>query len=293
MSKPDVPFVPPRSLFGYRVVSELGQGSDCRIYRGADAAGKVVALKHLKLLTKASGDYIAQAECEAAVSQRIDHPAVRKVTQVFRTRRWVHGIGELMRWKSPKVTAEVCLVMEMVDGGTLTNLPDFDMVRLCALLLDLADGVGAIHKAGLVHSEIKPSNILFTKSGKAKIIDLGLACEPGTARNFIHHTPGFIAPEQSAHKKVTFQTDIFSFGATAYRVLTGKVPGIEMREGKQKEVDKYPSPRELNPNIPPALSALVVECLKKTPDQRPRDISDVRDRLSMAIKQVDHKPAHR
>ena len=104
-------------------------------------------------------------------------------------------------------------------------------------------------------------------------------CPVGTVRRWVHHTPGYVAPEQTNHQKLTAQTDIFSFGAVMYRMLTGASPS-------QKPEEKNYSPREQNRFVPPALSALVMECINRKPEQRPGTIVEVADRLKMAMGQL-------
>src|SRR6201999_3313842 len=116
---------------------------------------------------------------------------------------------------------EIYVLMEMVDGMTLEQQHSEDIVVLCRLMQQVASGLLAMHKAGFVHADIKPNNILVTDDLHVKIIDFGQSCAVGTVKERIQGTPDYIAPEQVNRKPINQQTDVFNLGATLYWNLTG------------------------------------------------------------------------
>ena len=150
-----------------------------------------------------------------------------------------------------------------------------------------------MHKAGYVHADIKPNNIMITGDNHVKIIDFGQSCPIGTVKERIQGTPDYIAPEQVQRRSIIPQTDVFNLGATMYWLLTQKhVPtlipkgnaGISLRTE-----DACKPPIELNPDVPPALSSLVMDCIHTDAPQRPDNMALVSDRLDIAAKQFKRR----
>ena len=147
--------------------------------------------------------------------------------------------------------------------------------------------------------ELAEAFALGARSEGASIIDLGLASPIGTAKQRIHGTPGFIAPEQVQLKPLTPRTDVFCFGATMYKMLTGNsVPSVLRERTKSKpiiattrkyEEEECPTPRSLNPAIPPALSQLIMDCVRHRVEDRPENLTVVSDRLWLAIGQMERE----
>jgi CheY-like chemotaxis protein len=174
------------------------------------------------------------------------------------------------------------LVLEYVEGLTLAELiqqsgrlqPD----RALRIVAQVADGLGAAWKLGIIHRDVKPGNILIDKHGNAKLADLGqavLASEliAGTgASPDAAGTPAYIAPEQMLNPKdVTFRADIYSLGATLYHAVTGRMPftGRSAREVMIKQVrEPVVPPHHLVPGLDRAVSDLIVRMLAKDPSDR-------------------------
>lgn len=193
-----------------------------------------------------------------------------------------------------KVT-EMLLSMEFFDGKSLESVPTLSLVDVLLVFRMIATGLNAMHQQGFIHCDIKPNNILMSKAGSIKIIDLGQSCKIGTTKRRIQGTPAYIAPEQVRRKPLGPRTDIFNLGATMYWALTGKnVPTlIPKRNGTliHKKNDNssigiqrnYPAPHELKKRIPIGISRLVMECVKDNPAQRPPNMMTVISRLDLMI----------
>lgn len=265
-------------IMGYEVLSTLGHGARSTIYsvRGPDR--KIYALKHVIRSKPSDQRFIEQAIREHEVASRFLYPSIRRSYKLIR-RRW------FIR------TREVCVLMEMVDGQSLELHPVADVLEVCKIAKEVANGLREMHDAGYVHADIKPNNIMVTGQRQVKIIDFGQSCPIGTIKERIQGTPDYIAPEQVLRKRITPKTDMFNFGATFYWVLTRHhVPTLIPRG--EAGVDPKPStmhcqpPRELNPAVPPALSSLVMNCVDNDPEQRPESMDIVIERLDLAIAQL-------
>jgi serine/threonine-protein kinase len=150
-----------------------------------------------------------------------------------------------------------------------------------------------MHKAGYVHADIKPNNIMITGEGHVKIIDYGQSCPIGTVKERIQGTPDYIAPEQVQRRSIIPQTDVFNLGATMYWLLTQKHVPTLIPKGKAgislRTEDTCKAPMELNPDVPPALSSLVMDCIHTDAPQRPETMALVSDRLDIAAKQFNRR----
>ena len=264
----------PRELFGYQVISEIGKGAASTIYAVSDpVSGQVYALKHVLRKTDKEQRFIEQVQNEFEVSKICKHPVLRKVVDLKTVKKFFGPI------------TEVALIMELIDGIPLDEKPLTPSgVKLILMdFIKVAEALWEVNKAGYVHCDTKPGNIMITGDGTVRLIDLGQACKVGTAKERVQGTPSFIAPEQARCKPLSEQTDVYNFGATLYWALTGRrVPTILTVEKSDRQMVKeqsYPSPRELNEQVPPRLSELVMHCLRHRPWERPTDMGSVLMRL--------------
>jgi serine/threonine-protein kinase len=144
-----------------------------------------------------------------------------------------------------------------------------------------------MHREGFIHCDMKPNNIIISKAGSIKIIDLGQSCKIGTTKRRIQGTPDYIAPEQVRRKALGPRTDIFNLGATMYWALTGKnVPTLIPKKKSSLGMvvrRNCPPPHELKPRIPERISTLVMDCVKDNPAQRPQNMMMVITRLDLMI----------
>ncbi len=268
---------------GFTIKKRIGTGARSTIYLATDQQNNTdVALKRIIFERPGDSRVFEQTETEYKVAQRINHPYVRKCYKLKKIRNMFQ-------------VTEMLLSMELFDGKSLEDSPTLSLVDVLLVFRMVASGLNAMHQQGFIHCDIKPNNILMSKVGSIKIIDLGQSCKNGTTKRRIQGTPDYIAPEQVRRKPLSPRTDIFNLGATMYWALTGKnVPTlIPKRNGTliPKKNDSlgtaiprnYPAPHELKKRIPIRISRLVMDCVKDNPAQRPPNMMTVISRLDLMI----------
>lgn len=260
----------------FEIISCLGYGARSTIYAVTEKATKqVYALKRVIRKSAEDDRFLEQAEQEFAIASQFDHPALRKSIRIIRKRKLLK-------------TMELFLLMELVDGTSLDIQRPTKLTSLIKIFIQAAQGLGAMHRLGYVHADIKPNNILVNDENKIKIIDFGQSCAIGTVKTRIQGTPDYIAPEQVGRGPLTPATDVFNYGATLYWCTTDHhIPTLIPRKNKQgipieTKGDARP-PHEINPNIPVPLSRLIMDCVQTLPPHRPQDFSTVLPRLELAL----------
>lgn len=263
----------PKQLFGYDVISEVGRGAASIIYAVSDPAsgGQVYALKHVVRRNEKEQRYVEQVQNEFEVSKLCAHPVLRKVVDLKTVKKFFGPI------------TEVAMTMELIDGVPFDEKRYTDVKRIVDVFIEVAKGLWEIHKAGYVHCDTKPGNIMITSDGGVKLIDLGQAAKIGTVKERVQGTPSFIAPEQARCKPLSDQTDVYNFGASLYWALTHqRVPTLLTVNKEDRHIVKaqqYPSPMDLNPQVPPDLSNIVMQCLRLRPNERVAGIASALVRL--------------
>lgn len=267
-------------IAGYDIVSTLGEGAHSTIYAVRDKTGQIMVLKRVIKEGPSQQRFIDQALAEHEVASKIDHPRVRKSIKLIKQRNVIR-------------VSEVLVLMEMVDGRTLEQERPTDLLQVCQIFYQAAEALQAMHEAGFVHADIKPNNIMLVEGKGVKLIDFGQSCKSGTIKQRIQGTPDYIAPEQVRREAITERTDIFNLGATFYWLLTGQhlptmIPkrnkGVTTRGGD--EIRTGEPPIDINPEISPALSSLIMDCVQHKPFDRPANMGQVIDRLEIAALQI-------
>ena len=198
----------------FMIIRQIGEGGMSRVFEAEDETlGRRVALKILNRQYSRDAARLEQFRQEALITASITHPNVIKLYSVGHDQGYFY------------------LAMELVGGGSLEQrirredkLREGDALRICH---EVAEGLRAAQRQGLIHRDVKPANILFTESGTAKVVDFGLALftERGPDRSAeIWATPYYVAPEKILHNEEDYRSDIFSLGATMYHALTGNPP---------------------------------------------------------------------
>ena len=271
-------------IAGYDVLATLGEGAHSTIYSVRDRTGQIMVLKRVVKDSPSQQRFIDQALREHDVASKIDHPRVRKSIKVIKQRSVIR-------------VSEVLVLMEMVDGETLEQHRPTDLMQVCEIYRQAVEGLRAMHAAGYVHADIKPNNIMVTESDGVKLIDFGQSCKFNTIKERIQGSPGYIAPEQVRREAITVQTDVFNLGATFYWVLTEQhVPTMipKKHQGVSLKTDDYKKgrpPIEINPEISPALSSLVMDSVERKLEDRPHSMDAVLDRLEIAMAQIQRSRA--
>src|SRR5690349_7373976 len=203
----------------------------------------------------------------------------RREFAILQRLRDVRGVAQA--YACEQLDERPLLVLEQVQGQTLsesTGQP-LELPRFLSLALSLASTLGELHCRTVIHKDIKPSNIIETPSGEARIIDFGVATLQkvehldAAPTHLIEGTLAYMSPEQTGrmNRVVDYRTDFYSLGVTFYELLTGQRPfqGRDALEWFHAHMAQRPTPpHELNPQVPPALSALVLKLLAKTAEER-------------------------
>ncbi len=254
----------PPELGRYRIEAELGRGAMGVVYRAVDGqTGRLVALKGV--LHDVPDEDRARVEQEALATARLDHPHIVRLHAIVGERR--------RRW----------LVLDLIDGEPLSDLLERDgplePAYAARLVRDLADALAHAHAQGVLHRDVKPSNVLVARDGRALLTDFGLARVEGsdlglTRSGEIVGTPAYMAPEQvrGERREVGPATDVYGLGATLFHLVTGRPPCVEPTyEELFAAVLRAPPPplASLRPDAPRDLDALVRRCLAKRPAERP------------------------
>jgi serine/threonine-protein kinase len=253
---------PERLIPGYEILGEVGRGGVGVVYRARQLClNRVVAIKMI-VNPDPNEHRLARFHTEAEAMARLRHPNIVEV------------------YEAGEVNGRAFITLEYCAGGSLADrLSDRRSPREAAALAEaLARAMQAAHDAGVIHRDLKPGNILLTTDGIPKISDFGLAKQLGmsahlTQSGAIIGTPNYMAPEQAAghSKKVGPSADIYSLGAILYHLLTGQPPfQADTVWGTVAQVNRgaLTPPRQLHAEIPDALEAICLKCLRKDPAER-------------------------
>jgi serine/threonine protein kinase/phage FluMu protein Com len=256
-------------IANYRVLSVLGSGGMGIVFRAEDLnLRRQVALKVMKKVAAQNPINRERFLREAQSAAAIEHDHIVPIYDADEDR----GIPYL---------AMKLLVGESLEERLNRQAP-LPVAEILRIGIEIADGLSAAHERELIHRDIKPANIWLEEGrDRVKIVDFGLAARTGseevrlTQENFLVGTPMYMSPEQaSGDLPLDHRTDLFSLGSVLYRMATGKLPfkGKTTINVLTALATKKPkSPRSLNPTLPRALSALIVQLLQKNPDDRPRN----------------------
>jgi serine/threonine protein kinase len=260
----------------YEVHHVLGRGSMGAVCLATDPAiDRPVAIKLVRTAVQLTAPelekYRERFQREAKAAGSLSHPGIVTVFDVGHTEE-----------QTPFI------VMEYVQGRTLQEilrpgpLPIAETVRLADGILD---ALGYAHRQGIVHRDIKPANIIVTDEDVPKIMDFGIAHVVGsemTQADEVLGSPHYMAPEQLSKGRIDQRTDLFALGVVLYKMLTGKLPftGDSIAAiAKAILFDDPVLPTELDPAIPPALSAAILRCLSRDPEARFADASELKRAL--------------
>jgi WD40 repeat protein len=274
-----MPLTPGTQIGPYEIISPAGAGGMGEVYRARDGRlNRDVAIKVLPAAFSRDPERLRRFQQEAQAVAALDHPNILSI----------HDFGEH--------DGAPYIVTEFLDGETLR-----ERVRTGALPVrkateyaeQMGRGLAAAHEKGIVHRDLKPENIFITRDGRVKILDFGLAklarpdaaapsdaatiaaqTEPG----MVMGTVGYMSPEQVKGMSADHRSDLFSFGAILYEMLSGKraFQGDTSAETMTAILKQDPAElTEANRNVPPALERIVRHCLEKNPEERFQSARDV------------------
>lgn len=279
---------PNSTIAQYTLLSKIGEGGMGEVWRARDPRlGRDVAIKVLPAAFSADKDRLARFEQEAQAAGALNHPNILVIHHIGAYEGAPYIVSELLEGES---------LRERMAGNPLPQRKAIDYA------LQLARGLAAAHEKGIVHRDIKPDNVFITNDGRVKILDFGIAkltaavdgnqpqteiptrrvnTNPGTVMG----TVGYTSPEQLKGHTIDHRSDIFSFGAMLYEMLTGQRAfcGASRAETMSAILrEDPPDISETNKTFSPALERVVRHCLEKNPAERFHSARD----LAFAIENL-------
>jgi serine/threonine protein kinase len=272
----------------YQILGTLGKGAHSTIYhvrRQTDA--RQYALKVVPIDTADDRKYLEQAQHEFKVAGLLSHPNLVKIYTLETERDWLFR------------TRKALLLIEYVNGKTVDLWGKLPLAALVQVFERIAAAAVHMHKQGVWHADLKPNNILLSRTGEVKIIDFGLAWIRGQRKGRVQGTPEYMAPETAKSGTINERTDIYNLGATMYRLVTGRLP-----PGVLPEMGGLPVVRETweqllkpvgecCPEAPAPLCGLIHRCLAFDPHRRPARMSEVQGALDHLADELIQSPEDR
>ena len=273
------------SILHYKILEKLGEGGMGVVYKAEDTKLKrEVAIKFLPHHISADDDDRKRFQIEAQAAASLNHP---NIAQIYAIEETTNSRGDL----------EYFLVMEYIDGqelkkkikeGSLTPDEAIDIAS------QITEGLEAAHKKGIIHRDIKSTNLMITKDGNVKIMDFGLAKISDrsqiTKDGSTIGTIAYMSPEQATGKDIDNRTDIWAFGVVFYELLTGHQPFAAQYEQAviYSIINEPPTPvTDYKEDCPSSLVKIVEKCLAKNRDERYQKISDVRKDILLSQTDTD------
>jgi serine/threonine-protein kinase len=272
----------------YRLIEQIGSGGMAVLYKAQDMElGRMVAVKLLRPSLVSDPEFLIRFKREARAAANLSHPNIVTVFDVGQDGPNTHYI-----------------VMEYVPGQDLKQLiraqGAFEVDTALAIIIEVCKGVGYAHRAGLIHCDIKPQNILVTPEHKIKVADFGIARaftgagvqEQEAVEDVVWGSPHYFSPEQAAGEPPTPASDVYSIGIVMFELLTGQLPftGSDYKELAMAHFSQEPpSILNYNPALPPELDRIIRKVLSKEPAARYRT-ADQLGRILQKYREEANQP---
>ncbi len=254
---------------GYEIISKVGEGGLGVVYKARQLSmGRIVALKVLHERWVTDDEFRKRFLVEARLVGRLSHPNLIQVIDVGRYKSTLY------------------FSMEFVDGepvdATLDREGKMDLQSVVSIAIQMAGALEYLHQRRIVHRDVKPGNIMVTKGGIAKLGDFGFVKSSLesvlSTEGEVLGTPDYISPEAArGEKNLDFRSDLYSFGATLYHMLTGIPPfGGSVSDVMDQHIKADPKPiTSQNRNLPPKMVQIVEKLMKKRPADRYQNFSEL------------------
>jgi len=262
----------------YQLGDAIGRGGMATIYRGQDMRmERVVAIKVLREVYSTDPKFVTRFQREAKAASSLQHPNIVQVYDYGQT------------------DGNYFIVMELIEGTDLRRYLRSRGIlavdRAIIIAHDVALGLGAAHRRGIVHRDVKPQNVLVGRDGSIKLTDFGIAsvykdinAERLTTTGMTLGTVQYYAPEQAQGEIASPAADVYALGIVMYEMLAGRTPfdgDTPVAVAMQHIQDMPTPPSYFNPDIPPALEEVIMRCLEKEPERRYRDGSTLARALEL------------
>ncbi|WP_416178022.1 Stk1 family PASTA domain-containing Ser/Thr kinase [Dialister sp.] len=271
----------------YELMEKIGSGGMADVYKAKDILlDRIVAVKILHSSFAEDNDFIVRFRHEAQSAGKLSHPNIVGIYDV--------GCDGDIHY----------IVMEYVEGETLKQYidshPHIPIDTAVRIAIEIGYALEDAHANGIIHCDIKPHNVLLTKTGKVKVTDFGIARAINSStvidKESILGSVHYLSPEQAAGDKITEKTDIYSLGIVLYEMLTHHLPfegETAVSIALQHMQGDIPRPTKYNPAISPMLEECLLTAMQKDPDKRYDSVSDFISELKIAqgFTTTIYKPA--
>ncbi|MBN1220875.1 MAG: protein kinase [Anaerolineae bacterium] len=271
-----------KTIGGYKLVEKIGAGGLAAVYKAYQP--NLERWIAVKVLHYQDNEALIRFRREAQAIARLRH---RNIVIVYE-------YGEDDSWPY--------IAMEYIEGGTLadrlTGQP-MDWAKVTNLAISIADALAYAHRLGLVHRDVKPSNILMAQEDWPLLADFGLVKLPDadfvlTGTGVSMGTPAYVAPEQARGVAIDKRSDMYALGVVMFEMLTGRLPFNYPNPNKillAHISEPPPSPRQFNPDCPTGLEKIIMTTLQKSPDERYSDLSIMSSELEDVLASSKERPA--
>jgi len=261
-------------VFGrrYRITERIGSGGMADVYKAVDETlGRTVAVKVLHQRYADDPDFVQRFRHEASAAANLSHPAIVNI--------YDYGVE----------AGTYYIVMELVRGTDLKQIVKqqgpLDPIKVAEYGAQVCAALSVAHGYGIIHRDVKPQNIVLMPDGGIKVMDFGIARavdSDSTQTGSVLGTAQYVSPEQAQGQKLGPESDLYSLGVVLYELSTGRLPfegetpvSVALRHVN----DIAPTPRSVNPHIPPALEAVILKAMQKDPTRRYRSAEEMRQDL--------------